>query len=352
MTLLRKSHPPETPDEAAIWWASQRLLDPVRFAENEEFSHWLAHEANAHAWQELDRRVELTDAFAAMPEIREMRRAALALARDRSRLSRGKWIVGGALAASLAAALVWIGQPDAGPGPADVAAADHVRRYSAAIGQRRDVVLEDGSRVTLDTGSQIAVLFTDARREIALLAGRARFDVAKNAERPFIVSAGSRLVTAIGTAFEVRLRTDGNVQVLLVEGHVRVDPTRPAGLARVIPALARTDLEPGDLLTEAAGNVAVERGDVARETAWSRGMLIFRNDSVAEAISEVNRYSTVQLVVEDPRVAQLKVSGIFSTTSGEEFVAALEALYPVRARAAAGGTIRLDWRDDTPGREN
>jgi len=132
---------------------------------------------------------------------------------------------------------------------------------------------------------------------------------------------------------------------LLVEGRVRVDPARPQGLARIIPALARTDLTPGEqLITEGPSAVEVAAADVERGTAWNRGVLIFRNDDVGDAVKEVNRYSAEQLVVDDPAVAGLKVSGIFPTASREDFVAALEALYPVRAQAEPGGTIRLKGR--------
>ena len=87
--------------------------------------------------------------------------------------------------------------------------------------------------------------------------------------------------------------------------------------------------------------------DVERETAWDRGVLIFRNDSIGDAIREVNRYSAIKLVADDPALAGLKVSGVFPTASREDFIAALEALYPVAARPEQGGMIRLGWRRGT-----
>jgi transmembrane sensor len=223
-----------------------------------------------------------------------------------------------------------------------------VRRFATGIGQRRDVVLADGSKVTLNTASLIEVRYATDRRDIRLLEGQAMFRVAKNPDRPFVVAANDRQVTAFGTTFDVRIRPSGQVQVLLVEGRVGVEPMRRQGLERLIPALARTDLLPGqELLTDASGRVNVTMVDVERQTAWNRGVLIFRNDTVGDAVKEINRYSTVQIVVDDPGLAGLKVSGIFPMASRDDFIAALQALYPVAARPQQDGAIRLGWRRDT-----
>jgi transmembrane sensor len=345
MRPMLVERPPATPGDAAIWWATRRQLDPARFANDEAFSAWLANEANAKAWEEVAGRIELVGAFATMPEIREMRLAALEIARTRVRPSLRKRVLGMALAASFVGGLLWVGAPAIAPGDPVPGMSDHVQRFATAIGQRRDVALADGSKVILNTASLIEVRFAPGRRDVRLLQGQAMFQVAKDPNRPFVVSASDRQVTALGTEFDVRIRPDGQVQVLLVEGHVRVDPVHRQGLERIIPALARTDLVPGQqLLTEGPGIVEVVSADVERETAWNRGVLIFRNDSLADAIREVNRYSQIQLVVDDPGVAGLKVSGIFPTASREDFVATLEALYPVEATAEQGGTVRLGWR--------
>lgn len=280
-----------------------------------------------------------------MPRIREMRSAALEATRNRRRPAGRRRIVGTALAASFLGALLWVSALAVGPNRPATTLTENVRRFETAVGQRRDVILSDGSRVTLNTASLIEVRYSAARRDIKLLAGQALFQVAKNPDRPFVVSARDRQVTALGTAFDVWIQGDGRLQVLLVEGHVRVDPVRPKGIARLIPALARTDLTAGEqLLADASGDADVVAADVERDTAWNRGVLIFRNDSVGDAVREINRYSKVPIVVDDPGVASLKVSGIFPTASRADFVAALEALYPVRSEAARGGTVRLGWR--------
>ena len=348
MKLLRSEKPPEAPEAAAIWWATRRQLDPARFANDGAFTTWLADEANAQAWADFESRDQLIGSFATMPEIREMRWAALEVARNRSRPPRGRWALAAAIAASILGGALWIAGPASAPDAPVVVAGVDVKRFATGVGQRRDVVLGDGSKVTLNTASLMEVRYSAERRDIRLIAGQAMFHVAKNPDRPFVVAASNNQVTAFGTAFDVRMRPTGQVQVLLVEGRVRVEPIRKQGFERLIPALARTDLVPGErLVADASGSIDVAKVDVERETAWDRGVLIFRNDSIGDAIREVNRYSAIKLVADDPALAGLKVSGVFPTASREDFIAALEALYPVAARPEQGGMIRLGWRRGT-----
>jgi transmembrane sensor len=345
MKLLRGEKPPEAAEAAAIWWATRRQLEPARFANDAAFAAWLANDANAQAWADFESRDRLVGSFATMPEIREMRLAALEVARNRARPSRGRWGIAAAIAASLLGGLIWTGMPATTPNdPATIASAD-VQRFATGVGQRRELILGDGSKVTLNTASLMEVRYSPERRDIRLLEGQAMFHVAKNPARPFVVSASDNRVTAFGTAFDVRIRQNGQVQILLVEGRVRVEPMNRQGLERLIPALGRTDLVPGQqLVADRSGAVELASVDVERETAWNRGVLIFRNDSVGDAVKEVNRYSAVKLVVDDPGLASLKISGVFPTASREDFIAALEALYPLAARPEQGGTIRLGWR--------
>lgn len=347
MRLLRQ-RPPELPEDAAVWWATRRQADPLGFAHDDDaFGAWLADEANANAWQAIDARIAMIGDFATLPRVREMRSAALEAARNGRKPAGRRRLAGTTLAASFLGALLWVSVPALAPDTPIATLTENVQRYATAPGQRRDVILSDGSRVTLNTASLIEVRYSAERRDVKLLAGQALFQVARNPDRPFVVSARDRQVTALGTAFDVWIQGDGRLQVLLVEGHVRVDPVHPRGIARIIPALARTDLTAGEqFLVDPSGDADVVTADVERDTAWNRGVLIFRNDSLGDAVREVNRYSLVPIVVDDPEIASLKVSGIFPTASREDFLAALEALYPVRSETEQGGTVRLGWRND------
>src|SRR3546814_14429474 len=88
--------------------------------------------------------------------------------------------------------------------------------YATEIGERQLAVLEDGSQVSLDAATKVNVRMKEAGRQVELLAGRAKFDVAKDPQRPFTVAAGDKLVVAVGTSFSVEL-IDGQVRVILYE---------------------------------------------------------------------------------------------------------------------------------------
>src|SRR5262249_55442924 len=168
------------------------------------------------------------------PRILELRERARRTTVDQQ--SRAHWRAGGALAASLlVGVLVWRGfsywqasSPSAPRPTAVVASAEPapavVRDAATGIGERSLVVLADGSKLTLNTSSAIHADFTGRERRVTLVRGEAYFDVAKDPTRPFIVTARSRNVIAVGTAFDVRLQ-DRQVKVTLVEGKVRVERT-------------------------------------------------------------------------------------------------------------------------------
>src|SRR3546814_1264895 len=77
--------------------------------------------------------------------------------------------------------------------------------YRTVLGERRVVTLADGSTVSLDAASEVRVAYSERARELALVRGQARFDVAHDPRRPFAVQARDQRVVATGTAFNVDL---------------------------------------------------------------------------------------------------------------------------------------------------
>ena len=141
---------------------------------------------------------------------------------------------------------------------------------------------------------------------------------------------------------------DPGDSVVLVEGKVRVAPLRNQGLARLLPQLGGEDLTAGEALSATTGSpkVLVATADVQQATSWNSGQVIFRDDSLASAVDELNRYSDSRLLVTDPRVAALKVSGVFRTDRPQNFVAAITTFYPIKAVSVAPGVTRLTWREE------
>ncbi len=348
----RRTRPPADAGDAAVWWATRRRSSPEGFArDHRAFSAWLADERNAAEWARLNRADERAGWFASMPEVREMRRAALAVAsRSPATGVHRRWLGGVALAAGVLTAILWwpaferrvTGVPAEAAPRAQAERSPH--RHATGVGEHREVVLDDGSRITLNTASSIEVHYTESRREVRLTGGQALFQVAKDPRRPFVVVAGARSIMAIGTLFDVRVGPGGAVDVTLLEGRIRVDPVQPNGLARWLPALEREYLSPGQRLSApAVGPTVVTVGDIEQVTAWERGQIIFRNDRLVDAVAAVNRYADVQLGIEDPRIGELKMSGVFSTARSEDFLAALRVFYPIQAQHDRG-VVALRWR--------
>lgn len=201
--------------------------------------------------------------------------------------------------------------------------------YSTAMGSVRTVLLADGSQATLSSDSRIEVALSRGERRIDLQQGEAYFEVSKNPERPFVVTAGHRQVVAVGTRFAVR-RDSADLRVVVTEGTVRLQPG-PAGNAAPAPP---TLLKAGSTALASSHGVLVRAGsveDAERLVDWREGYLTFRDSTLADAAAEFNRYNVRKIVMGDPQVAALRVGGNFRWSNTDTFVRLLEQGFPVRA---------------------
>ncbi|MBC9031401.1 FecR domain-containing protein [Sphingomonas sp. JC676] len=169
----------------------------------------------------------------------------------------------------------------------------------------RQVRLEDGTLVTLDAGTRLAVRFASGQRRIQLQAGRARFEVMHDAARPFVVAAGDREVVATGTTFDVCL-VDGRIEIALLKGKVDIRGMR----AESAPAPVLVHLAAGQSLAlEPGASRAVPRPSKPGELGWAAGMIGFDGAPLREVIATANRYSARHIALADPALGALKVTG-------------------------------------------
>jgi len=186
-----------------------------------------------------------------------------------------------------------------------------------AVGEQRMLTLNDGTRVYLNTATHIVIHYDRHSRRVELETGEALFDVAKAADRPFIVTAGDRQVTALGTSFDVR-RDDQRLAVTLVEGKVTVNQT--------------FTLTPGERLTLTPGGAArLDKPPLDKATAWRRGQVVLDDTPLVAAVAEMNRYSPIQLVIEQPEAGNLLISGLFQAGDSASFARAVAATYGLTA---------------------
>lgn len=298
--------------EAAAWFArlNQRQVEQDDVL---AFSQWRQSPENAKAFSRLEAMWNAAEVLADDPEI---------LALDPSpelptKSLRSRWPKRFAAAAATVAAVsaVFVAaivlQPET---------------LSTRIGERRVIALADGSQMTLDTNTRVKVRLSDGERRIDLIAGQAFFDVEQDPARPFVVIAGQARVTALGTQFDVR-REAGSARVVLVEGRVRVEDQ-----GRSRPDFV---LSPGQKL-DASSRAQPVAADVVRAVSWTTGRIVFDHTPLAEATSEVNRYSEDRIALQT-RFASARVSGAFDAGDVDGFLAALVDLYPVVVERSPNG---------------
>lgn len=220
----------------------------------------------------------------------------------------------------------------------------HFRDYATGTGERSTISLDDGSVIELNTHSRVRVTLTTRTRAVTLLEGQALFEVAHDPARPFVVSAGHRRITALGTAFDVRLRA-GEVTVTMVEGRVAVHNTAGDGID-VERASSSTELVAGQRLVAPASLEApsIQMTDIELTTSWRRGQIILEDAALGEAVEEINRYIEAPILVTDPQMVALRVNGMFRTGQTAGFLSAIQAYYPIDAVRQPDGRIFLFWR--------
>lgn len=311
--------------EQAAFWVARLHSDQVTNADEARFAEWLAERPERRAAYD-----EAEDIWLALERLRGDSSANETFAALRAPLtnSRRALITGalGLAAASAAGIALYLDQES--------------RTFSTGVGELRRARLADGSTISLNTSTRVRVQFDGEQRRIWLDRGQAHFTVARDPARPFRVFVGAEEVRALGTVFEVR-RDGDRVQVILEEGVVALFRGDEQTLLRV-DAAPDLVLEPG----QAAQIAPFEPPratpvDLRRAGAWRHGQLIFDNDPLAEAVAEVNRYHERQIVLADPALRDISISGVFQTGRPEAFADSLTAAFPIEIESQTDAEIRL-----------
>jgi len=202
-----------------------------------------------------------------------------------------------------------------------------ITEYDTRPGEYRLVQLDDGSRVHLNSATQLRVRFSDGERHVDLLKGEALFDVAHNPQRPFRVSSRDSIVQAIGTQFDVQLNSDSS-SVTVTAGRVAV--TTPPTLeypAQWVEVAAGQAAEIGAPQTDPRVRVhSLTTRELTWRVAWTTGSLTFDDRFLHDAVALFNRRNATQIVIDDPAIADLRVGGKFYAGDPAGFVAALGSL--------------------------
>ena len=306
-------------EETAARWLLRREEPGWSEADQAALDAWLdesmAHKAAfwrlEHGWREADR-------IGALGEAAEMPARV-------ARMDWRAWWKPVAIAASLIltigigsyASWPWLNSPAEHPA---YAAANAV---STPVGGHKVINLPDGSRVELNTASLVRSEVGADRREVWLDRGEAYFEVAHAEGRPFVVHAGPRTITVLGTKFSVR-RDGDRVTVSVREGRVRVEDATPHGSGRA------TIIAAGDVaIAEGPATLIAANSPTRVENAlsWRDGTLVFDQSTLAEAAAEFNRYNRRQIVIRDPEAASIRIGGTFQASNVDAFARLLRDAY-------------------------
>jgi transmembrane sensor len=174
---------------------------------------------------------------------------------------------------------------------------------ASQVGEIRTVALPDGSKIILDTNSFVAIQYSGSERRLILERGRARFDVAHDADRPFIVGTHAGEVIAHGTVFDVTVKGQ-RTSVALLKGSVEVRHIGRGGHGRF--------LKPGQKIAIAPSVPATSPVPSAdEESRWPSGMLSYQNAKLSDVIADANRYALHPIRLGDASIGALRFTGTF-----------------------------------------
>lgn len=336
--LLRFSSRRRIGAEASEWLS--RIDRGLQDSEKAELEHWLALDPRhaemllnmAALWDDMERLHELSGLFP------------LPAARKRRRPQR-RWVGTGAVAvASLVVAAIGIQLILATDDPAsdatiaveDAQDSTHDGILTTVVGDQQVESLPDGSVVQLNTNSRLEILFSATERRVAVHRGEAHFEVRHDPARPFVVEAAGRRIVAIGTAFNVYLRDESRVEVLVTEGRVLI--SRPT--AELIGD-TEASTHPAEALRLGAGELAtlepsrhlirpISLEERSSRLAWQRGMLIFNGEALEAALEEVARYTDIRFAILDDDLRHVRIGGFYKAGDVAGLVRSLEQNFPVR----------------------
>lgn len=228
--------------------------------------------------------------------------------------------------------------------------------YQTKIGEQNNFILSDGSKVSLNTHSKIIVNYSKDHRNIHLLYGEAQFDVAKDKTRPFTVNTGSKSFTALGTIFNIQKNNELDMELIVSEGKVLVSDHHDRNtLATLIENESKkhdskmivTDGEKTIIENKRQQNtVKLSHSQAEQELSWQQGMLIFKGETLRQALSEVSRYTKVQFEIANDEVSNIKIAGYFKAGDINGLLESLALNFNIKYKFNATNSIQLSKADN------
>ncbi len=205
--------------------------------------------------------------------------------------------------------------------------------FQTALGEWKQFQLNDGSTITLNTGSHVSVALERSQRNITLHKGEAIFDVARDRERPFTVNTRQGSVHVLGTKFNI-LDAPDKVEVTVFHGRVGLAPnTKKMPTENVALFEPEITLQANQQLSiaEAEQGMNPREVDAKLITAWQNGRLVYHGTPLAQVVADINRYYASQLVLEDAALGKREVVAVIKLGNFDQTVSALSSTLQLSA---------------------
>jgi transmembrane sensor len=368
---VAKERDPLTPisEQASHWWVVLHS-EGASSADHREFGEWVARsperveaylrtarlmralKSRSVRWPGTPAEELIREAKTSPPNALRFSRVPVQDEGSRKYLPlRKHWAWAGVSTLAVAVVCAWLTLP-------------HLQRYGTRLGEQRSILLDDGSRVTLNTASKIEVDLRRDRRVVRMIAGEALFEVAHDVTRPFDVEVRRTVVRAVGTQFDVDVRAT-RTTVTVLEGRVAVversdasggsfdtrgvasAPDRHAPERRSIVTHGPNAGETGSaLILTAAERLVITSsgpgtpehvGNLEAATSWTQRQLIFQRTPVSEVAEEFNRYNHGRILIDSEPLQRQEVTGVFQSNDPGSFMEFLSGIPGVEIRITAQG---------------
>lgn len=327
--------------------------------EKEQFTLWMMQsKAHQDAVYEL---AQLWDELSVLNELSNL------FPHGNTKQPKKKWLALVSIAASLFAALVvctyLLINLENGYSK-ELARINYTKIYKTKVGEQATYVLPDGTIVQLNTNSLLEVAYSKGRRQLLLNKGEGRFNVAKDASRPFSVMAGGKSFTALGTVFNVQRTTSSDLELVVTEGKVMITDPSVAVNADDFKAYQLADNNTEEIsqinanIVISGEKAVIEKSvtkpitqlsvdDVQRDLAWQKGMIIFSGESLSDALNEVSRYTSTRFELSSDKLANIKVAGVFKAGDVSGLLESLQTNFAIDHERLGEHVVSLKHHTDS-----
>ncbi|MEM7420356.1 MAG: FecR domain-containing protein [Pseudomonadota bacterium] len=222
-------------------------------------------------------------------------------------------------------------------------------KVQTGVGEQKNVVLADGSKLHLNTNSIVTVDFSSNARNIVLLRGEAHFEVAHDKQRPFSVTAGSNTVTAVGTAFNMQYVDDNAFELVVTEGKVLVKDRFSTSSNDLL--FGKKSITEEGLLMFAGEKATVQgkvearenlsQNDIDDDLAWQQGMIVFKGEPLEAVLAEIGRYTPMRFSISDESLRKRRVAGYFKVGDIDGLLSALKSSFSIEHERITENSIQL-----------